>query len=508
MLGLRQDVRLRQELTLQPQQILRSELIQMPLLELELRVLSELELNPFLEEVDPSEDNPEAGKEDVRNSAATKDDVSEDDEASSEAVEKPREIEWENILNDTDHWEYRTTNRSSIIEDYELPQPHIPTLSDHLYEQLRLNSLADLEILIGEEIIGNINQDGYLSVSLEDIAESTGSELEEVSRVHKTIMEFEPIGIAARDLRECLLIQLNHNQVEFRQVLTPDETMHLANDELGQALTPDAAMFTVTTRMISEFWKDFINKRFEILADKLEVDINDINTAYEVITKLNPKPGEGYFDEKQNYVIPDLIVVKVGKEFEPFLNDGDLPSFYINNAYREMYVNQSKKDKKVREYLSSKLESARWFINAIHQRRTTMLHTMRSIIEHQIEFFEKGPSMIKPMILEVIAEDIGMDISTISRVTNGKYVQTDWGIFELKYFFSEKMKTTNGEEVSNRIIKTRLSDLIEDENKRKPYSDQELTGLLNEEGYQIRRRTVAKYREQLRIPIKRLRRQI
>ena len=335
-------------------------------------------------------------------------------------------------------------------------------------------------MLIGEEIIGNINRDGYMLVDLEEIAASTGQPLARVSFVHHLITEYEPLGIASRDLCECLQVQLRHRQ-------------------------PPAP---IAERMIEEFWNDFINKRFELLANRLEVDIEDVKEAFSTIARLNPKPGEGYFDEKQNYVIPDLIVIKIGDEFEVFLNDGDIPNFRINQAYREMYMNRRKSDKNVRDFLSRKLESARWFINAIHQRRTTMLRTMRAIISRQIEFFRNGPAKLKPMILADIALDIGMDISTISRVTNGKYVQTDWGVLELKYFFSEKMETDNGEEVSNRVIKSKLKELIDAEDKLKPYSDQKLTELLNDEGFQIRRRTVAKYREQLRMPIKRLRREI
>ncbi len=481
MQGLRQELRLRQELTLQPQQILRSELIQMPLLELELRVNAELEQNPFLEEVDPSEDGADSTAEETEHDKET--DLSETDDEELEPAalkEETAEVDWENILNDSEYWEYRPKTRVQVEGTAELPQPHVPTLDEHLYEQLRLDNFTDTEMRIGEEIIGNINRDGYLPVSLEEIAAATGEPLETVQRVHSRITEYDPLGIAARDLRECLLVQLHHRQ-------------------------PPAP---VTERMLREFWNDFINKRFELLAEKLDVGIDTIKESFSVVAKLNPKPGEGYFDEKQNYVVPDLIVAKVGEEFVVLLNDGDIPNFRINNAYREMYMGRRKSDKTVRDFLARKLESARWFINAIHQRRTTMIRTMYSIVRHQTEFFEKGPAHLKPMILADIAEDIEMDISTISRVTSGKYVQTDWGVFELKYFFSEKMETDGGVEVSNRVIKTRLKEIINAEDKKRPYSDQALTDLLNKEGFQIRRRTVAKYREQMRIPIKRLRRQI
>lgn len=481
MQGLRQELRLRQELTLQPQQILRSELIQMPLLELELRIKSEMEQNPFLEEVDQSEDSSVSSDEESKIELDSEDTESaEEERPKAETAEAAREVDWESILNDAEQWEYRPRTRFQLEDFSELPQPHILTLTDHLYEQLRLNNFTASEVLIGEEIIGNIDRDGYLLVELDEIAAATNEPIEDVTRVHREIMEFDPLGIGARNLRECLLVQLCHRN-------------------------PPAP---VAERMVDEFWKDFTNKRFEVLAEELEVDIQDIKEAFAQITRLNPKPGEGYFDEKQNYVIPDLIVSKVGNEFVVFLNEGDIPAFRINNAYREMHLNRRTSDKSVREFLSRKLESARWFINAIHQRRTTMIRTMRAIIEKQKEFFLKGPAYLKPMILADIAGEIGMDVSTISRVTNGKYAQTDWGILELKYFFSEKMGRDEGEDVSNRVIKTRLRELIADENKRKPYSDQQLTDMLNKEGFQIRRRTVAKYREQLHLPIKRLRREI
>lgn len=477
MQGLRQELRLRQELALQPQQILRSELIQLPLLELEMRVKAELEENPFLEEPDETEE-PEKQADDREKVEVSSND--EDESKPEDTQESTREVDWEDILNDTDHWEYRAHTRVHAEDTTEIPQPAIPTLVDHLHEQLHLDNLTDTEIAIGEEIIGNINRDGYLEIELEEIASSINEHIEVVNRIHHQIIRYDPIGIAARNLRECLLVQL-----EFRDPPAPE-----------------------AERMLADFWEDFINKRFEVLAEKMDVTLDSVKEAFLLIARLNPKPGEGYFDEKQNYVIPDLVVTQVGNEFVVLLNDGDIPNFHINATYREMYLKREGTAKNVRDFLSRKLESARWFINAIHQRRTTMIRTMRAIVERQKDFFERGPAYLKPMILADIADIIEMDISTISRVTNGKYAQTDWGVFELKYFFSERMETDEGEDVSNRVIKARLKDLIQTEDKHKPYSDQELTDLLNEDGFQIRRRTVAKYREQMRLPVKRLRREL
>jgi len=477
MQGMRQDLRMKQELQLQPQQILRSELIQLPLLELEMRVSAELEENPFLEENDDSND--EVSKDD----AEPVKDSSEDSENRSEEPEtEKREVDWEDFLNNADHWEYRPKKSVQSDDLPDMPQPDVLTLVDHLYEQLHLNAFTPDEVEIGEEIIGNVNRDGYLEVELEEIAISIDFDIELVQNVHNRLMNFEPYGIAARDLRECLLIQIQH-------------------------LNPPAHN---TERIIDEFWHDFINKRYEILAEKTQISLDEVKEAFTTVIKLNPKPGEGYFNEKQNYIIPDMVVTQLAddEEYVVYLNDGDIPNFRINPKYRQMYLSKKNTEKKVKDFLSRKLESARWFINAIHQRRTTMIHTMRAIVERQIKFFENGRTHLKPMILADIADDIGMDISTISRVTNGKYVQTDWGVFELKYFFSEKMTTEDGSVVSNRVIKQRLLEIIDGENKKKPFSDQVLTQMLNDLGFQIKRRTVAKYREQLRLPVKRLRREI
>lgn len=478
--GLSQDLQMKQVQLQQPQQILRSELIQLPLLELEMRVQAELEENPFLEESAESDQEIET----LEKSSDTEMIIPETDDdispSSDSSEQEKKEVDWDDFLNDTDHWEFKATHRVKSEEMVDIPQPAILTLNDHLHEQLLLDDLTPDEVLIGTEIIGNINRDGYLEVELEELAISMERDLEEIESVHQRIIRYDPVGIGSRNLRECLLVQL--------QNLTPP------------ALIPE--------RMVDELWEDFINKRFENLSDKLKVTLQEVKESFEVIVHLNPKPGEGYFDEKQNYVIPDLVVEKVADEFVVFLNDGDIPNFRINPTYREMFLSRKDAEKSVRDFLSRKLESARWFINAIYQRRTTMLRTMYAIIERQKEFFAHGANHLRPMILADIAEDIGMDISTISRVTNGKYCQTDWGVFELKYFFSERMTTDDGIDVSNRVIKQKLKDLIEDENKIKPYSDQELTNILNGEGFNIKRRTVAKYREQLRLPVKRLRRQI
>ncbi len=484
---LRQELRLRQEQILQPQQILRSELIQLPLLQLELRVRTELVDNPFLEELSEEEaivDKDVSELESDKSAAATEETEEEAGETAStetpaeENRKKEQDIDWENFLTDDDQYHYRAY-RPSPDELVETPRAALPSLSDHLEDQLRLQRLTELELKIGLFIIGSLNNDGYLAMSTEEIAEEIGTSNEAVEKVLKIVQGFDPSGIAARNLTECLLSQLHQRE-------TP---------------APNAI------RVLTESFDAFINKRYEVISRKLDITLEEVKQLFEEIRKCNPKPGEGYFDEKQNYIIPDLIVNHVGDEFVVFLNDGNIPNFYINTAYKDMFL-KGESDKKVKDFVTRKLESARWFINAIHQRRTTILRTMRAIVARQEEFFRKGRDYLKPMILQDIAEDIGMDISTISRVTSRKYVQTDWGVFELKYFFSERMESSSGEDVSTKVIKGRLQEIIDSEDKSDPLSDQAIAIMLAGEGYPIARRTVQKYREQLRIPVKRLRREI
>jgi RNA polymerase sigma-54 factor len=486
---LRQELRLRQEQILQPQQILRSELIQLPLLQLELRVRAELMENPFIEEL--SEDEAIVDKDvaelETEKAAAATDEAEEEAAATTETREgettddhraKEQEIDWENFLTDDDQYYYRAS-RPAPEELVETPRAVVATLSEHLEEQLRLQRLSEEELQIGLFIIGSLSNDGYLALPVEEIAQELKTTREAVEKVLEVVQGFDPVGIAARNLTECLLIQL-------RQRETP---------------------VPMAIRILTEHFDAFINKRYEVIARKLGITLDEVKEAFEEIRKCNPKPGEGYFDEKQNYIIPDLIVSRVGDEFVVYLNDGNIPNFYINTAYKDMFL-KGGTDKKVKDFVTRKLESARWFINAIHQRRTTILRTMRAIVKRQEEFFRKGKDYLKPMILQDIAEDIGMDISTISRVTSGKYVQTDRGVFELKYFFSERMESSSGEDVSTKVIKARLKDIIDGEDKSDPLSDQAIANMLAKEGYPIARRTVQKYREQLRIPVKRLRREI
>ncbi|MEE9170736.1 MAG: RNA polymerase factor sigma-54, partial [bacterium] len=347
-------------------------------------------------------------------------------------------------------------------------------------EQLHIiPDISEQEIMIGEYVIWNIDEDGYLKVDLGEIALNLEVTVEEVEKALKIIQSLEPVGIAARDLRECLLIQLGEKR---------------GND--------------LAKEILMDHFEDFKNKRFEKVSKKLEVSLEELKEALAEIGKLNPKPGEGYISQDQNYVTPDVIVERVDDEFVVSLNDSNIPALRINKGYRQMLANSKKVPSEVKSFIRKRLESARWLINSIHQRRATIFRVMSAIVERQHDFFEKGPGLLKPMILKDIAEYINMDISTISRVTNGKYVQTDFGVFELKYFFTERMTTSDGEEVSNKKIKDLIHKIIDNEDSTKPLNDQTIVKILEEEGYPIARRTVAKYREQMKIPVARMRRQI
>ncbi len=489
MLKLSQHLSLEQRLT--PQQILLSTLLQLPLLSLEQKIKTEMELNPVLEEgeeLDEVEEEEEIIEEKPEEAEKIEEEFkeleetgkSEEEERFEEAEE---EMNWEDLLNDEDSYPIRQNLRNQE-EEYERPEVYRATMAEHLLEQLRLANTSELEFRIGEYIIYNICDDGYLDreVTVESIAQIFDVPPETVEKVLRRIQRFDPVGIAARNLQECLIVQL------------------MEKGENGK--------YSLPLQILTECYEDFTNKRFEKIAEALDVNIEAVKEALEEIGKLNPKPGEGYWDSQRNYIIPDFVVEKVDDELVITLNEWNMPGLRISPHYRKLLSRSRKLDKDVRKFLRKKVESARWFLTAIHQRRATMLKVMHAIVERQRDFFEKGPEHIKPMIMKDIAEMIGMDISTVSRVVNGKYVQTDFGVFELKYFFNEGMETDDGESVSTLKIKARLQEIISQESAKKPYSDEKLSLMLKAEGIPIARRTVAKYREQLGIPVARLRRRI
>jgi len=356
-------------------------------------------------------------------------------------------------------------------------------------------NLADDLYVLGEEIIGNLDDDGYLKRSLDEIVneldmfEHIQISMEKADDLLKEIQKFDPIGIAARNLQECLLIQLKN-------------------------IPHDPYYSYLAEQILLNYYDDFTKRRFEAIKQKMNMTDEGLKATIDLIQSLNPKPGEGNIESAEmNQITPDFLVEKVDDNFVITLNDKSLPSVTVSKTYLEMFHNGKKGKKNEREkntykFLREKFESAKWFIACIQQRRETLMKIMQAIVEKQYEFFEKGPKFLRPMIYKDIAEEIMMDISTISRVVNGKYVQSQMGIHELKYFFSEGLSTDSGEEVSNKHIKERLKEIIDGEDKNNPLSDDRLAEILNEEGIHIARRTVAKYREQLRIPIARLRKEL
>jgi RNA polymerase sigma-54 factor len=480
--------RLTQTLKQSPQQVLLSSLLQLPVLMLEQKIKMELETNPLLEQVDEmdmEQEQLEDEEQDIELEQLKEEEKNgelkekEDDEA--ETVEKD-DIDWEAIVGDEETYEYRAP-RDDSAEQFERPEVSKETLEENLLNQLHMQKLDEQQVMIGEYIIWNINEDGYLSCSVDLIAQNLGVAVEEVERVLHIIQHFDPVGIGARNLQECLLIQLEEREPRHELAI----------------------------RIIRDDFDDFKNKRYEKIAKNLNITLEQIKAAIEEIMHLNPKPGEGYFSYHENVVIPDITVEREGEDFNILLNDSNVPHLRINNRYKNILLQKAgsqQQNKEAKEFVKKRLESARWLINSIHQRRLTILKVMETIIQKQREFFEKGKEFIKPMILKDIADEIGMDISTVSRVTNGKYVQTEHGVFELKYFFSEAIKSDDGEDVSNRMIKGLIKKMIDEEDKKDPLNDQTIAAKLKEQGFNVARRTVAKYREQMNIPVSRLRKEI
>jgi len=463
-----------------PQQVLLSSLLQLPILSLEQKLKVELETNPMLELDEEMIEDMEEEEVEVVEEESKEEKDAETEEDAVDDFEK-EEVDWDSILNDEDDYESRAPKDDSV-EEFDRPEVAQTTLPEHLLSQLHMSDLPEEELVIGEYIIWNINEDGYLNFSVDSIAENLQVDPEDVEKVLKVIQYFDPIGIGSRTLQECLLIQILD--------------MQYAN--------PDAV------DILRDHFNDFTNKRYEKIAKKMEVTLEEIKMAIEEITRLNPKPGEGYVLFHQNVIVPDLVVEKDedSGEYVVQMNDWSVPHLRINNSYKKLLLDKKKSSKETRDYIRQSLESARWLINSIHQRRATILRVMEAIIEKQYNFFERGKEQIKPMILKDIAEEISMDISTISRVTSGKYVQTDHGVFELKYFFSERIKSDVGDDVSNKTIKNFIKEIIEKEDPDKPLNDQKIAEMLKEKSFQVARRTVAKYREQMMIPVSRLRRKL
>lgn len=497
MLRISQNLSLQQKMA--PQLIQSLQLLQMSTLELELEIKQQMELNPLLEEGLEQREEGDEGPEEAEGEEAPS-----VVEALKEEAEVPQNMEeqvnWDALLED--QFDRNSYNNESTEYDpnWEVdrePQENrittLPPLVEQLQEQLILTDLGQEERQIAEFILGNIDERGYLTCPTAEIATALEVEVERVEAVLMVIQGFEPPGIGARDLAECLLIQL-------RQRVEPERELAM--------------------RMVGEFMEDLTKRRLTRITRALGIGNEQLKGAMDLIEKLQPYPGTAStsnynglltLDTEVAYITPDLIVEKVGEDWVVSLTEGNLPSLRINPSYAKlMKVGRRNGQDEVHTYLSKKLNDARWLINAIHQRRTTMLKVANYLVRAQMDFFEKGPGFLRPMVLQDVADAVGMHVSTISRVSNGKYMQTPHGVKELKYFFDSRVgREDGGEDVSARSVKEKISTLIEAEDPAEPLSDQEIADRLSkEEGLRIARRTVAKYRDQLAINAQRYRKKV
>ncbi len=481
--------RLQQKLLqkLSPQQIQLIKLLEVPTIELEQRIKKEIEENPVLEEgADQSED------------------IQENDDVNGEETDQ-EEFSLEDYIEDDETPDYKlsTNNYSKDDKVVDIPFSVGNSFQEFLENQLGMRVLSDRQKMLSQYILGNIDESGYLRRDLESIADdlafsqNISTNEAELLDILEIIQDFDPAGVAARDLQECLQLQVERKM------------------QNGLDTQPIKLAF----KILNNFFNEFTKKHYTKIMTRLNIDEDDLKAAIDEILKLNPKPGAAYSeggDKSYHRITPDFILSVEDGEIQLHLNSKNAPELRINShyanmlkAYNENKKSQTKQDKEAVTFVKQKLDSAKWFIDAIKQRQNTLILTMNAIVEYQEEYFKTGDeTKLKPMILKDIAERTNLDISTISRVANSKYIQTHFGIFPLKYFFSEGMQTDTGEEVSTREIKKILQECIENESKKKPLTDDKLSKILQEKGYKIARRTVAKYREQLNIPVARLRKEL
>lgn len=460
------EMQMKLQMKLAPQLIQSLKLLQMPLLKLEQLIRHELSTNPLLEETEATEEQDE-----VMSPSA--------DEGKDQSDSQLDKINWEDYLRDEGEFYFRPEKEGGE-ERLEKTAVSEKNLYEHLVEQLHLSRLSKEETQIGEYVIGNIDENGYLVCSTEEIASAMDTSPERVSKIISLIQTFDPIGVGARDLRESLMIQLKEKGFEE----------------------------SLAYRIVRDHLSGLEKKSFTQLSRTLGVSFEEVQAAMDFIKTLNPKPAMGSFARAAIPVVPDLIVEKIGDEFVVFHNDKNVPRLRINHTYRELLKKGSIRSEETKTYLVGKLEKARWLLNSINQRRSTMIRVMEKIVEEQKEFFEHGPSHLKPLIMEAIAERVEMNVATISRVANSKYVQTPQGIFEIKYFFNTGVPQESGEELSKRHVKQLIFDLIKKEVPASPLSDQQIYAHLKKEGINMARRTVSKYREELKIMPARFRKRI
>jgi RNA polymerase sigma-54 factor len=504
--GLSQQTGLRQELRINPRLYQAMDMLYMPMMDLQQHLKQELLTNPFLELVEPDEEEQEP-------------EATPDTEQEKEKAEKEDEIDWEEIL--LNGFDVGGTRPQFEPQEYVEPVAvETAGLTDHLRAQLRLLDVTPRQALLGEELLGHMDDEGYITTPLEEILASANRALsdaaagagapepdaddpeaaalaaidaetaarpqvppftlEELEQVLQMIQDLEPAGVGARDLRECLLLQMREDPKA---------------DPLARQLVADA-------------FDDLKAHRWNDLARRFGVEPGRVQAAADTLSRYDPKPGLTYARRSEGYIIPDLIVEKVDGQYHVFLNDTGMPRLRLSRAYQEIARDRSKLSPESREFITSRLNSANWMIQAIEQRRQTMLKVMNFIVDRQRAFFEKGVEYLKPLTLREVADVISMHESTVSRVTNEKYVQTPRGVLPLKFFFSSALSTASGEEASARSIRAKLQKMVAEEDPAKPLTDQQIVHLFQEQGIQIARRTVAKYRDQLGILPARMRKRV
>ena len=440
--------KLEQKQKLAPRQVLQARLLQLNTINLEQTILKELEQNPILEEVEPEDFEDKSMAEEIL-----------------DEVDAPVEDVY--------------TDESSYYLDQEkndLPLPDRSSFIEDVINRMKDYGLTDIEQEIAEEILWNTNDRGYLDTDLVLIADSFELEGEDIEPILSVVQRMDPKGLASRNLKECLTIQLEDDKK------------------------------SLSFSIITKYFDDFMHKRYDKIKTKLKCDDEQLHEAVDKISRLNPRPGEGYADNFQ-IVIPDLIVREDGDDWLITTNDGGIPELRISKLYSEG-IKESEYSGKAKSFVREKMDSANWFIEAVKQRRITMVSVMRAIIKYQPEWFSGDMDHLRPLKLQDIAEEIGMDISTISRSTRGKFVDTPYGVFELKYYFTDALDLGDGRVLGTFVIKRELQKIINSENKKSPFNDDRLVEKLIDKGYKLARRTVAKYRDQLGVPVARLRKEI
>ncbi len=468
-LQLKQSLSLTQQLIMTPQLQQAIKLLQLSRLELLETINQEMETNPVLDEQSSDEVDEEKLEEKL-----SEDNKYQPELKASEVTVKEHareDMDWEAYLS-----EYNTGWAEAPYEPRDLPPIESTTaqktsLSSHLMWQLNMNDFNEVQKEIGIHIIGNVDEDGYLKTSVEEISHVTGYSPEEVTETLKEIQQFDPVGVAARDTRECILIQSRFQ-------------------DLGG---------TIFEKIIQDHMDKLENKQYDRIAKSLSIPLREVLSAVSIIKTFEPKPGRRYNNDETIYISPDIYVFKIGDDYEVVLNEDGMPKLRINHYYRDILSKKEYVEEDAKQYIQEKLKSAAWLIKSIHQRQRTIKRVTESIVQFQRGFFDKGVTFLKPLVLRDVAESIQMHESTVSRVTTNKYVYTPRGIFELKYFFNSAVNSINGEAVASESVKEHLKNIIKSEDKAKPYSDQEVADMLKRFDVDIARRTVAKYRETLGI---------